>query len=164
MLIMTSERAGDLIQKLERGLIKSKEIFDALTPEQWGMPIFDEPDSWTMRDLVAHFIATEAVLLQIAQDIAAGGEGTPEGMQLDTWNREQVDRMAGVDLAQLLSRMDASRQKTIDWLQGVDDTILNLEGRHPTLGTTNVEMVVFSIYAHQLLHMREISPKFKSLS
>jgi hypothetical protein len=159
-----SERANDLIQKLERGLVKSKEFFNGLTHDQWNAPIFREPDSWRMRDLVAHFIATEEVLLEISKDIAAGGEGTPEGMELDTWNQEQIERMAEVDLPELLTRMDESRQTTIAWLEKQDDATLDLEGRHPTLGTSNVEIMIYSIYAHQLLHIKEIAPAFRSSS
>ena len=158
---MASDRAVRLSQRLGRGLYKSQEIFNSLTPNQWVIPIFKEPDSWSARELVAHFIYSEESLLMIAKDITTGGEGSPEGMDIDAFNREEMKRMGDLDVNRLMASLTEARAATIEWVRGLDDRILDLEGRHPVLGIVNVETVIYSIYAHQLLHMREVRSSLK---
>ena len=62
--------------------------------------------------------------------------------------------------ARLLDSLATSREETIQWVRSLDETTLDLEGGHPVMGPSNVEALIFSIYAHQLLHMREIVPYF----
>lgn len=159
---MTSERANALLDKLKRGLEKSRSIFRSLSPAQWGTAISDDPNAWTMKVLLAHFISTEAQLLEIADDIASGGLG-PEEVDIDSFNADEMARMETLTIDQLLPLLDETRAATVAWLLGQTDESLNLIGRHPTLGMVNVEMVLFSIYAHQLLHMREAMPRIRDV-
>ena len=158
---MKSKRTGSLIEKLERGLMKSLEIFIALNDRQWNQVIYPE-GGWTMRDLLAHFIYSEEHLLDVAKDIAAGGPGAPEELDLDAFNREQLERFEKASPGDLLQQMRDARQATIKWVRGLREGTLDLEGRHPALGIVNLETLLLSIYGHQLLHMREITPQIRN--
>ena len=158
---MTRERAQELEKKLQRGLVKSQEIFASLSAEQWERPIFEDSKSWRAKELIAHFVYSEENLLSIAKDIVAGGKGSPEGIDIDTFNADEMKRMQLFSVGQLRKMLAEVRQRTIAWLDDQDDQILDQIGRHPTLGMTDVETVIFSIYAHQLLHMREILPRLR---
>jgi hypothetical protein len=159
---MLSKRVEALVEKFSRGLVKSQSIFGSLSADEWDIPIWDEPDSWSMKDLIAHFIFSEEHLLAIAQDISAGGEGAPEGIEIDSFNETQMERMRSQSFDELLPSLDNVRASTVAWTQNLDDESLDRMGRHPTLGIVNVETVLFSIYAHQLLHMREVGRQFDS--
>jgi hypothetical protein len=161
---MPSERAKKLTEKLLRGDEKSRSFFQSLSPDQWEEPISDDPNAWSVKVLLAHFISAEAQLLEIAQDIASGGEGAPEDTDIDSFNTDEMHRMEALTIDQLLPLMDETREKTIGWLKSLTDEKLDRRGRHPTLGIVNVEMVLFSIYAHQLLHMREAMPKIRPIT
>ncbi len=156
---MAASRTSNLIEKLEKGLSKSLEVFQFLEPDQWERPIFDEVDSWNAKDLVAHFIYSEEHLLGIAQDIASGGEGAPSDLDIDRYNREELERLRPIGIDDLLSLLAEVRGSTIAWVRGLDDATLDLVGRHPVLGSANIETIIHSIYAHQLLHMRETAPR-----
>lgn len=158
---MTSPRSEKLVEKLTRGLSKSLEIFEAVDGDQWMQPIFDEPESWNLTDLVAHFIYSEDHLRSIAQDIAAGGEGAPDGMDIDAFNRDELEKLRHLPTDVLLERLVKTRETTIEWVRGLDESQLDKVGRHPVLEASNVETVIFSIYAHQLLHMRETAPRLR---
>lgn len=158
---MADSRPQELMEKLHRGLVKSQEIFDSLSAEQWDRPVFEDIDSWSARELIAHFIFTEENLLSIAKDIISGGEGSPEGIDIDAFNADEMHRMQTFSADQLRKMLTEVRQATIAWLDEQDDQILDRMGRHPTLGITSVETVIFSIYAHQLLHMREVAPRLR---
>ena len=158
---MTSERVTKLVEKLERGITKSVEFFEALDQNRWENLISDEDEAWTIRDLAVHFITSEGYLLRIAKGIASGGEGAPKKIDIDKQNQDDLERFPRLTKSELLSRLKETRKETIEWVRELDETTLDREGRHPTLGMSNVETVVSSIYAHQLLHVREIDPKFK---
>ena len=84
---MTNTRVKQLVEKLSRGLSKSLDIFDSIEGDGWDQPIFDEADSWSVKDLVAHFIFAEEYLSAIARDIASGGEVYPPGIDIDEFNQ-----------------------------------------------------------------------------
>jgi hypothetical protein len=158
---MKRKRIEKLITRLERGLNKSNEILDALDHDRWQEPVEGESDGWTVKDLVAHFIVSEEHLLMIAKDIAAGGEGAPEDIDIDAFNEDQLARQPDRTPVELQALLGDIRETTIDWVAEQDDETLDRVGRHPTLGDSSVETIIFSIYGHQLLHMRELTPKIK---
>jgi hypothetical protein len=155
---MTSDRIDKLIDKLERGLNKSNQFFRLLKQNRWSEPVSDSEEAWTVKQLVAHFIFSEDALLKIAQDTASGGPGVSEDHDIDTFNQEEMEGFPQLTVDQLLSLMIATRETTIDWVQTLDDSTLDMTGGHPTMGLSTVENIIFSIYAHQLLHMREVIP------
>jgi len=155
---MMNPRIEKLVEKLTRGITKSLEVFRSVESEFWEQPIFDDPESWNLKDLVAHFVYSEEHLLRIAQDIASGGEGSPEGIDIDAFNEIEMEKLRHRSDEELLDALDDVRTTLIDWARELDEIELDRVGRHPVLGVCNVETVISSIYAHQLLHMREIAP------
>ncbi len=158
---MKSKRIEKMIVRLERGLFKTSEVLDALAPDRWREPIDGESDGWTVKDLVTHFIVSEEQLLRIVKDIAAGGEGAPEDIDIDAFNEGQIARQGDRTPKELQILLRDARETTIAWVAEQDDETLDCVGRHPTLGDTSIETILFSIYGHQLLHMREMTPELK---
>ncbi|HHS98407.1 MAG TPA: DinB family protein [Chloroflexi bacterium] len=151
-----SERVERLLRRLEKGLNKTLSFFNALSPAQWSVVLYEEPYPWTVRDLLAHFVAAEEGLLQIGQDIAQGGPGAPEGFDYDAYNAAEHQRRAGIPPEQLLKDLEAARRQTIEWVRGLTDADLDKVGRHPALGEITLETFIEAIYGHQLLHMRDL--------
>ena len=158
---MTKLRTEKLVEKLSRGISKSLEIFHSIEAEKWDQLIYEEADSWSLKDLVSHFIYSEENLFAIARDIATGGEGFPPGIDIDTFNREEMPKFDHLSIDELLDMLSDVRETTIEWVMGLEELELDKVGSHPVLGESNVETVIFSIYAHQLLHMRETAPKLR---
>ena len=158
---MKNPRVETLVEKLTRGISKSLEVFRSVEPDLWERPIFDDPESWNLKDLVAHFIYSEEHLLSIAQDIATGGEGSPKGIDIDAFNENEMEKLRYRSVDELLDILNDVRKALIDWVRELGELELDRVGRHPMLGASNVETVIFSIYAHQLLHMREIAPRLR---
>ncbi len=153
---MASPRIQAIIARLEKGRDKTRAALGALAPAQWNETVYAEPSPWTVRDLLAHFVSTEGKLLELCQDVAGGGKGTPEDFDLDGFNAEEQAHWQNCTPAQLLEALDAARQKTIDWARTLEDAQLDRVGNHPALGETTLEVLVLSIYGHQLFHMRDL--------
>jgi hypothetical protein len=151
-----SDRIAKLLSRLEKGIAKSQEVFESLEPDQWDTVIYDELYPWSVRDLLAHFVSAEAGLLRLAQDIAAGGPGAPQGFDYDAFNASEQERLADTPREQLLADLIAARQVTLAWVQELEEIALDRAGRHPALGEITVEAFVNTIYGHQLMHMRDL--------
>jgi len=153
---MPGPRVQALIDKLEKGKQKTVQIFAGLPAEVWHKVVYDEPYPWTVRDLLAHFVSSEGWLLDLAQDVAVGGPGAPEGIDYDAVNAQDQKRLADQSAQQLLAALDAARQATLDWAQTLGEDDLDRVGRHPALGEISLETMITAIYGHQLLHMRDL--------
>jgi len=150
------KRVGELVARLRKGARKTAEILGRLDDNQWKMVLYEGPPAWTVRDLLAHFLSAEQGLLRVAQDIAAGGPGAPEGFDYDAFNAAEQDRLAGIPPNQLLTSLTDARQATIAWVTGLDESDLDRTGHHPALGDVTLEVLLNAIYGHQLLHMRDL--------
>jgi hypothetical protein len=138
---------------LEKGRRKTNAIFAALMPEQWQQPIYNEPE-WNARSVLAHFVSAEEQLLVLARDVAMGGAGAPEGFDINAFNAEEQARLLSQPY-DLLSALDRARQQTLEWVHTLNDSQLDMMGRHPALGQVSVETMILAIYGHQLMHMRD---------
>lgn len=159
---MMNPRVEILVEKLTRGISKSLELFHSVEPGLWDQPIFDDPESWDLKDLVAHFIYSEEHILSIAQNIVSGGEGSPEDIDIDAFNENGIEKLRHRSVDELLDILTDVRKALIAWVRELDELELDRVGRHPVLGASKVETVIHSIYAHQLLHMREIAPRLRT--
>ena len=154
--MMINPRADALAARLEKGRQKTFEIFNRLTPEQWQQPLYVQP-AWQIQSLLAHFASAERQLRLLAQDVAAGGPGAPPDLDVDRFNAGEQRRLEGQSPSDLLASLDQERRQTIAWVSSLDEACLDRVGRHPVLGQVSVEVMLGAIYAHQLLHMRELS-------
>ncbi len=157
---MSSPRLETLIARLEKGHRKTLETLSQLSPEGWQQIIYHEQD-WTVQDLLAHFVAAENYLRDVAQNVAAGGPGAPQDFDLDAINERARAQLADRSPQQLLADLDQARQRTLVLVRTLDDGQLHNTGRHPGLGGVNLETMILSLYGHQLLHMRDLQARMK---
>jgi len=151
-----SERIQKLLVRLRKGIAKSKEVFAHLDRTEWEIVLYEDPYPWTMRDLLAHFFSAEEGLLRLVQDVAAGGEGAPEGFDYQAFNAREQARLACVPHGQLMDDLVAARQCTLSWVEELEESALDQAGRHPALGEITVETFINAIYGHQLMHVRDL--------
>lgn len=151
-----SERVDEVVARLRKGIMKSKEIFESVDSATWDLVVYEDPYPWTVRDLLAHFLSAEEGLLLLTQDIAAGGDGAPEGFDYQVFNTNEQQRLAAVPRGKLFLDLMAARRRTIAWVQGLEEATLDRVGRHPALGGISVETFINAIYGHQLMHMRDL--------
>ena len=159
-----NKRAIQLVARLRKGIRKTTETLGGLTEEQWNTVLYEGPPAWTVRDMLAHFLSAEDGLRRIAQDIAAGGPGAPQGFDIDAYNGAEQARLAGIPPHKLLADLAAAREATLAWVAGLDEADLDRTGHHPALGEITVEAFINAFYGHQLLHMRDLQALLRSSS
>jgi hypothetical protein len=152
---MPGPRVNDIVARLEKGMVKTREKFGSLSAEGWRALVYDGPPPWTARDLAAHFYSAEVGLLLMARDVAVGGQGAPEGFDFDCFNAQEQQRLAGMAPQEVLASLAQARAETIEFARALTEEQLDLVGRHPALGMVSIEVMLTAIYGHQLMHMRE---------
>ncbi|MBN1813132.1 MAG: DinB family protein [Anaerolineae bacterium] len=150
------ERVDNLVARLRKGSNKALETLRGLSDEQWQTALYTEPSPWTVRDMVAHLLSSEEGLPRIAQDVAAGGPGAPQGFDYDAYNAEEQARLEGVPPKKLLANLAEAREATIAWVSELDEAILDRTGHHPALAEVTLETLINVIHGHQLMHMRDL--------
>jgi len=153
---MMETRIVRLVEKLERGKLKTLEILGNLKDGQWQQIVYQQP-AWQIRDLLAHFVYSEEQLLALYQSIVKDGPGAKEGIDIDRYNAEEQKKLEGIKPFFLLERLKQARNETIAWVRSLSEEQLDKVGRHPVLGEINVEIMIEAIYGHQLLHMRDLA-------
>lgn len=151
-----SERIRELLARLRKGITRSQEAFARLDRADWEVVVYKDPYPWTVRDLLAHFLSAEEGLLRLAQDVAAGGDGAPEGFDYQAFNAREQARLACVPHDQLTDDLVAARQCTLSWVEELEESTLDQVGRHPALREITVETFLNAVYGHQLMHIRDL--------
>ncbi len=153
---MASPRAEELVALLEKGIRKTNEILGALPPERWQTTVYSDPN-WNARDLLAHFVSAEEILLQTGRQIAEGDVGVPREFDIDAFNLADLPRYQNQTPRELLTALNDARQRTVDWIRTLNDGQLERKGRMPGVGEVTLEFAIKVIYGHQLTHMRDLA-------
>jgi hypothetical protein len=157
-----SKRVDNLVTRLRKGDDKTLETLQSLSGTQWQSVLYEEPYPWTVRDMAAHFLSTEKGLRRVAQNIAGGGPGAPQGFDYDAHNAEEQVRLAGIPPKRLLVSLADARAATIAWVSELDEAVLDRTGHHPALGEITLETLINVIHGHQLMHLRDLRALLRS--
>lgn len=131
-------------------------LFETLTPEQWQQTLYTDGATWTIKDLLAHQVSAERKFIFYGNDILNGGEGAPEGFQVNAFNNAEVASMTDRTPDQLLAAMRSARQDTIEFVNNLHDSDFNRRGRHPFFGMMSIDDMFKLIYRHNMMHTRDI--------
>jgi hypothetical protein len=149
----TSEHLAD---RLRHEGQKTLEFFAGLTPDQWEQPVYTEGANWIVRQVLAHFVATEVGIALLVKNILAGGPGSPEDFKLNDYNERRVAKLTGLSADELMRRFSENRETSANLVAGMTQADLLRTGRHPFLGIAALEDIIKMMYRHNQIHQREI--------
>ncbi|MGZ9164608.1 MAG: DinB family protein [Anaerolineales bacterium] len=152
----------ELAEKLESEGEKIISIFTGLTDEQWQMEVYTEGTTWTIRNVLAHFVTSERGLLKLFEKIRQGDSGSPEDFSIDRYNAAMQARTKELQPEELLEQYKAIRAESIAWTSGLSESDLEKQGRHPFLGLTTIREMIKMLYIHNLTHYRDMKKVIKS--
>jgi hypothetical protein len=145
-----------LAKRLEKEGEKVVAYFSALTDEQWGTEVYTEGDTWTIRNILAHFVTSERGLLKLFETIRKGGPGVSDDFSIDYYNARQQEKSRDLAPRELLEQFVGVRAHTVKWTSKLSQEDLALEGRHPFMGQVQLGEMLKMIYLHNQLHFRDI--------
>jgi hypothetical protein len=151
----------ELAEKLKSEGEKFVNIFSGLTEAQWNVEVYTEGTSWTIRNVLAHFVTSERGLVKLFESIRQGGTGTADDFSIDRYNESQQQKTKEFTPGELLEQYRFVRANSIAWVLGLKDDELKIIGRHPFLEVTTIREMVKMLYLHNQIHYRDLKKVLK---
>ena len=152
---------NELADKLKSEGEKFYKLFADLTDEQWQTEVYTEDQTWTIRNVLAHFVTSERGLVRLFERIRAGGEGSPDDFSIDRYNARQQEKTQNLSPQELLEQYKAVRADSVAWTLSLEEADLELEGRHPFLEMTTLREMIKMLYLHNIIHYRDMKKALK---
>ncbi len=146
----------DLAEKLRSEGEKVVAIFAGLADEQWQTEIYTEGTTWTVRNVLAHFVTSERGLIKLFERIRQTGDGSPDDFSIDRYNAKMQERSRELTPQELLGQYKSIRAESIAWISSLAESDLDKQGRHPFLGMTSIREMIKMLYIHNLTHYRDM--------
>lgn len=151
-----SETPERLASRLAEEGHKTQQFFSDLSPVEWERKIYHDGAQWTVGQVLAHFVITEAGIRSLMVNILAGGDGVAQDFNINAYNERKVSEIERVVPIDLLAKFGIERQATIDWVRCLNEGDLSKTGRHPWLGIAPLEEMIQLLYRHNQIHRRDI--------
>jgi hypothetical protein len=151
----------ELAEKLKSEGEKFAAIFDGLGDDQWQTEVYTEGTTWTIRNVLSHFVTSERGLLKLFEQIRQGGPGSSEEFSIDRYNASMQARTKDLTPQELLEQYKSIRADSIAWTSSLSETDLEIQGRHPFLGMTTIREMIKMLYLHNQLHYRDMKKVLK---
>jgi hypothetical protein len=144
-----------LARRLKKEGEKVVAYFSALTDEQWQTKVYTEGETWTIRNVLAHFVTSERGLLKLFERIRQGGPGAADDFSIDRYNASQQQKTRNLTSQELLEQYVEVRANAVEWVSGLSEEELVMEGRHPFLGQVQLVEMIKMLYLHNQIHFRD---------
>ena len=142
----------ELAGKLRTEGEKFDSLFAGLTDAQWQAEVYTEGETWTLRNVLSHFVTSERGLVKLFEQIRLGGAGSPDDFSIDRYNARQQEKTRNLSPQELLEQYKAVRADSIAWTLSLSELDLEKQGRHPLLGVTSLREMIKMLYIHNQLH------------
>jgi hypothetical protein len=152
---------SELAEKLKAEGDRFTAIFSALTNEQWDQEVYTEGTTWTIRNILSHFVTSERGLVKLFEQIRQGGAGAADDFSIDRYNAAMQDRTKNLSPHELLEQYKQIRANSVAWVSNLKDEELEITGRHPFLGQTVIREMIKMLYIHNLTHYRDMKKSLK---
>jgi hypothetical protein len=152
---MSEISAAWLARRLNKEGEKVVAYFSTLTDEQWQTEVYTEGETWTIRNVLAHFVTSERGLLILFERIRQGGPGAADDFSIDRYNASQQQKTKSLTAQELLEQYAQVRADAVEWVSGLSEEELVIEGRHPFLGQVPLTEMIKMLYLHNQIHFRD---------
>lgn len=146
----------ELAEKLKSEGEKFIRIFSELTEYQWQAEVYTEGTTWTVRNVLSHFVTSERGLVKLFEQIRQGGSGAADDFSIDRYNESQLAKTKDLSVAELLEKYKTTRAETVTWVLGLKESELEISGRHPFLEVTTLREMIKMLYLHNQIHYRDM--------
>lgn len=154
---MSTEKKSLWQTKLAESRAALSSLLANLDAEQWDAVAFSEGDSWTVKTVVSHLLDSERGMSIQVHKIRKGEETVPANFDLARWNAGVQKRVGDVIPAELIANLEATREKTLEVMNSLNDEEWSLTGRHPARGVITIEQYYETIHGHELIHTADIA-------
>ena len=147
---------NELADKLQAEGEKFTALFASLTDAQWQAEVYTEGETWTLRNVLSHFVTSERGLVRLFEQIRLGGAGSPDDFSIDRYNASQQQKTKELSPQQLLEQYKEVRADSVAWTLSLGPADLDKQGKHPFIGMTTIREMIKMLYLHNQIHYRDL--------
>lgn len=156
-----TDRRSAIAAELERNLSETVSLFRSLSSEELDTQLYTDGAKWTVRQVLAHFIAIERSMQWLFKNILSGGPGAPPDFDFERFNRSQTPKFDGLSLAELIERFESVRQETLCIVSEMKEEDLDREGLHAFHGKGKLDRFIRWDYEHVRLHLEDVMKRLR---
>ena len=156
-----TNRGTVIIAELKKNLDHSVALFKSLSPDELNTQVYQDGAQWTTQQVLAHFITIEHSMQWLFKNILAGGPGSPEGFDVERFNRTQPKKLDGKTIDELIAQFKSVRNDTISIVRSMSDADFDREGRHAFHGHGTLERFIKWTYEHAGLHLADLRKRLQ---
>jgi len=146
----------ELAEKLKSEGERFVSFFSALTEAQWQTDVYTEGEVWSARNVLSHFVTSERALVKLFDEIRKGGAGVSDDFSIDRYNTRQQEKTKELTPQELLEQYKSARAVSVNWVLSLQESDLEIIGRHPFLGPTTIREMIKMLYLHNQIHYRDL--------
>src|SRR5512138_501755 len=120
----------DLARKLKTEGDRFISYFSSLNDDEWQCEVYTEGATWTIRNVLAHFVTSERGLIKLFEQIRQGGTGAADDFSIDRYNAAMQERTKALTPAELIEQYKQIRANSVAWVSGLKEEELEIVGRH----------------------------------
>ena len=150
------DTAQSIADRLHEEGSRVVDFFNSLSDEQWGNLVYQHGSEWTMHHVLAHFASAERGRLELIWDVSTGGQGAPDGFDIDAFNFSEVQRLLGQSNHSLLELFTQERSRLVALVSSLQATHLERVGNDPFLGQVPLVDMIKLTYRHLQIHLRDM--------
>jgi hypothetical protein len=151
-----SERIQHIKQNLAAGRARLNHVFDRVG-DRWETQVYSEGAAWTVRQLAIHLMITDKGHNNMVKAIAVGEETIPPDFDLERFNKRSVEKRAETTIEEIRASLDQTAAERDAWLDTIDDTTLDKQGRHGSLRVLTIEQILGVVADHDRDHANDIA-------
>jgi uncharacterized damage-inducible protein DinB len=151
----------ELADKLRTEGDKFTALFAGLKDDQWQAEVYNEGETWTLCNVLSHFVTSERGLVRLFEQIRLGGAGAADDFSIDRYNAAQQQKTKDLSPQDLLEQYKAVRADSIAWTLSLSELDLEKQGKHPFLGMTSIREMIKMLYLHNQVHYRDMKKVLK---
>ena len=151
----------ELAEKLKTEGERMAQFFSELSDADWVKEVYTEGVTWSIRNVLSHYVTSERGLVRLFERIRTTGEGAADDFSIDRYNASQQEKTKDLTPAELLEQYKQTRAESVQWVNGLKDEELEIKGRHPFLGETVIREMIKMLYLHNQLHYRDVKRALK---
>jgi len=152
---------NELADKLKSEGEKFFTLFAGLTDDQWNSEVYTEGSTWTIRNVLSHFVTSERGLVKLFEQVRLGGMGAADDFSIDRYNASQQQKTKDLSPQELLEQYKEVRANSIAWTLSLSEADLERQGKHPFLGMTTLREMIKMLYLHNQIHYRDMKKVLK---
>jgi hypothetical protein len=156
-----TDRRDAIAAELERNLDETVSLFRSLSPDELRTQLYSDGAKWTVRQVLAHFVAIEGSMQWLFKNMLSGGPGAPPEFDFERFNRTQTPKFDGLSPDELIERFKAVRQETVRIVREMQEEDLDREGLHAYHGKGRLDRFIRWAYEHVRLHVEDVRKVLK---